>query len=141
MDNTKLNALAGRAMGWVLNIEMFHDGLEYARWVNANDNSSTLYYDHISQSIWRDPQFQPLACRQWNPSTCADDALMLLTKACASGNWTLEARRSTHYEGKTRYSCESYGTWGYADTTPLAMALCALRAAGISETEIQEALK
>lgn len=76
----------------------------------------------------------------WNPATCADDALTLLEKTCGTEWWQL----AKSYAGEG-YTCDSGAVKEpysrYAETPALAMCFCALRAAGIPETEIQEALK
>lgn len=116
MNIQKLNYLAGRAMGWTLSngIDMYSDG----KWFTGSPDSP-----HTECQEY-----------EWNPSTCADDALVLLEKKY--GAWFLKA-------WKGGYSCGPLnGEWAVtAVTVPLAMTLCALRAAGIPESEITAAME
>lgn len=116
MDKTKLNELAAKAMGWVNSI----DPVGNSGWLDA----SGIFHDVVK-----------------NPATCADDALVLLEKVAVGSvceGWNMEVRTPN---GKRRFAVDCDGCWGNADTAALAMTFCALRAFGIPESEIQEALK
>lgn len=127
MDNTKLNELAAKAMGWVL--EITPSRKEY---------------------IWHTPNQQDgIYARNWNPAGCADDAMTVLIKTSIGwAKWILICDSDpipSIYEcwiqdldddGVDRRRCYSK-----AYTAPLAMTLCALRASPeVTEEQIQEAM-
>lgn len=116
MNSQKLNELAAKAMGWELQTE----GTIQPYWAIKRGG------ELIGTTGW----FKD----DWNPSTCADDALVLLEKMC-EGRWFLK-----HWKGG--FSCGPIpDEWAVTSVSaPLAMTLCALRAAGIPESEIQGAL-
>lgn len=123
MDNTKLNELAARAMGWKL---FSPPHLNYAKiWATK---------DGIIQC--------PVG--EWNPAGCADDALVLLTKAAGTQRYELcnVGESMAGQDGKCRWYCViNIGRTAFAETAALAMTLCALRASPeVTEEQIQEAL-
>lgn len=138
MDNTKLNDLAGRAMGWEQEWKGYpgysnrEPPIGIMRWKGS-------FLKHAYANLpWAEFE-KDLMSRPWNPSTCADDALMLINKAVERwGYWSLD-KCSGCYEAVTQGGNREFT--GEAETPALSLTLCALRAAGISETEIQEALK
>lgn len=118
MNTQKLNELSAKAMGWTK---------EY-------DRDMELHFYQRS-----DGKFA-MMCAGWHPSECADDALVLLDRVCGTEWWQLA--KSDAGEG---YTCDSGAIKApysrYAETPALAMLFCALRIAGIHESEIEDALK
>lgn len=122
MNYQRLNELAAKAMGY----EELHLPKDGGR------NPFVMYSR---------PGMDNIVTSDWNPSTCADDALVLLEKSTARTGrkgWKLMRMNDGDYGCVIPWNRKGQGT---ELTAPLAMTLCALRAAGISESEIQEALK
>lgn len=114
MNITKLNELAAKAMGWN---RRSIDGGATTAWCNAEGKFAAYYH--------------------WSPATCADDALTLGAKLCSEMPWKLE------WDEKSKtFLCDIIGAadFGRGKEAPKAMTICFLRAAGISEAEIGEAL-
>lgn len=118
--NTKLNELAGRAMGWELSsgIDMYSDG----QWFTGSHESPDTQRQY----------------HEWNPSTDLNDAAELLEYAADMNAWVVESVPTR--DGL--YFCRIDAVDAQADekTLALAMTLCALRVFGIPEQELQEAM-
>lgn len=121
MDNTKLNELAAKAMGWTF----------------------VAYAPHgFASSLWDKGGGKVSIPGDWNPAECADDALVLLEKIAEGNEWHFGATQGQKYGAQIRRNkSDRKIISALAETPSLAMTLCALRAAGISETEIADALK
>jgi len=125
----KLNELAAKAMGWYESIETVGDML--IRWYG---NDAQTFTQRVTD---------------WNPSTDLNDAAEFLEKITNGNPWYLVKHdKENLYLKETRlfWYCYADGEKkqahsGYAETEALAKCLCALRAANISEQEIQDALK
>lgn len=154
----KLNALAARAMGWV---EEWQEAQGYqshdrenpigVMWWKGEGGGVFRRYKFMNKTYgdWQFPNF----ASAWVPSQRMDDALILLDRISAGGKWSVEhpskrGRIFNEYatdDGLYRAWCElengdsKYASW--AKTAPLAMTLCALRAAGIPESEITAAME
>jgi hypothetical protein len=112
----KLNELAARAMGWLKT----DDGWENPDPMTDDDKYKSLMV--------------------WRPSIDLNDAAELLEKCSRNGAWT--CNRNMSEEPAARYwVADNGGYQAWAATMPLAMTICALRASGVSETEISDALK
>jgi len=135
--------VAIECMGWAINIEMFPGQCEYAYWVDAETNSPTLCYDHISQSMWRDPQFEPFAAHKWNPAYSVDDAITALWRICPEGAISM-GRNPSLLE---HFTVAAYNAKGDCvgqsclKSKPLAICKAALMAAGVAADAIETALK
>lgn len=79
----------------------------------------------------------------FHPSTDMNDALAALEKAINGFSWSLYSTANLHHSGVAfRVFCDREpASFGDAPTAPLAMTLCALRAAGVSEDEIKDAME
>lgn len=124
MNHSRLNELAAiKGMGWRLNQ---HYGDK----------------EHYPYQMYERPGLDAIPKHEWNPSTSADDALVLIAKI--SKRWQLDTWPGTLVQ---TYSCgiynedgeEQYGARG--DSAALVLCLTALRAAGIPESEIAAAMK
>lgn len=118
MNYQRLNELAAKAMGW--------------HYMNK--------FSEFSQAdAWCSDEAVQRPIGDWNPSTCADDALTLLEHVVEGwGYWTV-AKCSGCYvakiDGNGRLISDE------AETAPLAITICALRATGIPLSEITAAMK
>lgn len=81
----------------------------------------------------------------FKPSSCMDDALMVLERAANNSLWQIFTFRPA--EGnlliETEYACKIGNIAGHTAIhkyVQFAMCICALRASGVSEAEIQECL-
>lgn len=76
---------------------------------------------------------------EWNPSTSLDDALVCLERAAQGKGYSIymfpEEKKPYDVELEVFKVCTD------AKTLPLAMCLCALRAMGVSESEISLAME
>lgn len=113
MNYSKLNELAAKAMGWEWSGR-------FGWMMNGTPVHSRLDYT-------------------WSPSTCADDALVLLEKAAQGKGYSIymfpEEKKPYDVELEVDKRCTD------ESTLPLAMTVAALRAFGIPEPEIQSAMK
>lgn len=81
----------------------------------------------------------PEGRKSFHPSTDLNDALRALEHV--ADGWDV-LRISKKWTDQSKCFCVRTGiVSGYADTLAMAMCLCALRASGCSEAEIEEALK
>lgn len=116
MNYSKLNELAAKAMGY-----------------SVDPDGSTWQPVEGESEGWREIE------KAFEPSTCADDALMLINKIGDRDDW-----ECSYHFGEDNYDVYNVFIGAYAassDSMPLAMTLCALRAAGISESEITAAME
>ena len=130
MNTTKINELAAKAMGWKLVKAPTHWQCDGA----GKDDEAW----QIPGRPLDDGQLQCRRCSSVpNCAECADDALVLLEHCCTRGGWQL------NHLGTMNYHCSmtSMIAEGEAGTAPLAITLCALRAAGIPEPEITAAME
>lgn len=119
MNYQRLNELAAKAMGWTL-----------IGWGKC-EPSAPFYQNEDGESTF--------STSTWNPSTCADDALVLLEKVAQGKGYSIymfpEEKKPYNVELEVFKYCTG------EKTLPVAMTVAALRASGIPEYEIQEALK
>lgn len=115
MNTQKLNELAAKAMGWE----------------RYTDTSMPGY----PVGMYKKPDGTKLFFRTWNPCVLAEDALSLIEQVIGPATWRVE-------HDDCQYLAQEYSknTFGRATTFPLAMTLCALRAAGIPESDIEACL-
>jgi hypothetical protein len=120
---SKLDILAGKAMGWELSsgIDMYSDDQWFS---GSKENPHTECQEY-----------------EWNPSTCTDDALILLEKISKSKSLWWNCYQAMNYRVQLVDVNDNEHYFGAELTLPFAMTVCALRASGVSEKEIQDALK
>lgn len=120
MNYSKLNELAAKVMGWTDRVEL--NGSFTAWWSGENGQNRKK--------------------EDWNPSICADDALILLEKIAGNEGIMLHKLKKRYGNWvcwlKSGANCRAFYE---AKSAPLAMTLCALRAADIPESEITAAME
>lgn len=105
-----LNELSARAMGW--------------EW---NHDPDKILDSSGNKVMWK---------MDWKPSTCTDDALLLLEKVCPQSlGW--DASYSPNAMNRYWVQITNQRT-KWAKTLPLAMTLAALECVGIPESELKE---
>ena len=124
MNTSKLNELAAQAMGWT-------------KVANIPPN--------FVSSVWDMKGGKVVIPGDWNPCEDLNDASALLEKVALKINdgWMVDCRP---HETPKMYFCW-FGPWDQeeflasGETEALAKTLCALRASGIPESSITEAMK
>lgn len=107
-------------MGWKysIGIEGYSDGQWY---VGSEDSPDTICQDH-----------------EWKPSADLNAALQVIEKAAQGKGYSIymfpEEKKPYDVELEIYKQCTD------AETLPLAMCICSLRAVGVSEKEISKAL-
>lgn len=99
------------------------------------------YINNTTDSLCQ-PVVTTMFAKPWNPSTCLDDALLVINKV--SRRWQLDTWEGTLTQ---RYSAgiydengeEQYGAQG--DSAAIVLCLTALRASGVPESLITQAME